>query len=114
MLSVSDASATEGDAPGLRFVVEVTPASEETITLGYGVFDGSAKYGSAKSGEDYEAPYQVFTLAPGQTRLEIVLPVIDDSKAEEDETLTLYLFARSGITIPGYFLYATGAIIDDD
>ena len=29
-------------------------------------------------------------------------------------TLTLYIYATNGITIPGYFLYATGTIKDDD
>ena len=33
---------------------------------------------------------------------------------EQDETLHLFLFARSGITIPNYFLYAYGTIIDND
>ena len=108
-VSVSDASATEGDAQGLRFVVTVAPASGQTIELRYGVL-----YSDAKHGQDFSAPYQVFTLAPGETSLEIVLPVIDDSEAEGDETLTMYLFATKGITIPNYFLYATGTIIDND
>ena len=108
-VNVNDASATEGDAQGLRFVVTVAPASGQTIKLGYGVFDGSAN-----QDKDFKAPYQEFTLNPGETRIEIVLPIIDDSAAEDDETFTLYLFARSGITIPGYFLYAKGTIIDND
>ena len=108
-LSVGDASASEGDAQGLRFIVEVAPASDQTIVLGYGAFGRSAHMG-----QDFEAPYQEFTLEPGQTRLEIELPIIDDDKAEENETLTFYLYARSGIVIPGYFLYAKGTIVDND
>ena len=42
------------------------------------------------------------------------MPVIDDSETEGDETLTLYLYATNGITIPSYFLYATGTIKDND
>ena len=108
-LSVSDASASEGDARGLRFVVEVTPPSDQTITLGYGTFGQSARMG-----QDFEAPYRLYTLDPGQTRLEIILPVIDDNAVEGDEELILYLYARSGITIPGYFLYVNGTIKDND
>ena len=108
-VSVSDATATEGDPQGLRFVVEVTPAGDQTITLGYGVFDRSAQ-----QGHDFNAPYRLFTLDPGEGRLEIVLPIIDDNETEGDETLTLFLFATSGITIPSYFLYATGTIEDND
>ena len=108
-LSVSDATATEGDPQGLRFVVTLSRASTQTITLGYGVFDRSASMG-----QDFTAPYQEFTLEPGDTRLEIVVPVIDDTETEGDETLTLFLFAQSGITIPSYFLYATGTIEDND
>ena len=108
-VSVTDATATEGDTDGLRFVVEVTPAGDQTITLGYGVFDRSAQ-----QGQDFNAPYQEFTLDPGDTRIEIIVAVIDDNETEGDETLTLFLFATSGITIPGYFLYATGTIKDND
>ena len=36
------------------------------------------------------------------------------ANSEGDETLTLFLFAHSGFTIPGYFLYATGTITDND
>ena len=108
-LSVSDASATEDDSQGLRFVVTLSKASTQTITLGYGVFDTTAR-----EGQDFTAPYQEVTLDPGDTRLEIVIPIIDDTETERDETFTLFLFARNGITIPGYFLYATGTIEDND
>ena len=44
------------------------------------------------------------------------MPVIDDNTVEGDETLTVYVYvyAPSGITIPGYFVYADGTITDDD
>ena len=108
-LSVSDAAAQEGDPGGLRFTVTVSPAADQAITLGYGAFGRSAAAGS-----DFTIPYKTFTLNPGDTQLDITLPVTDDNDAEPDETLTLYLYATSGITIPGYFLYATGTITDND
>ena len=109
VVTINDATATEGDPQGLRFVVEVTPASDQTITLGYGVFDRPAI-----QDQDFTAPYQQFTLNPGENRLEIVLPIIDDNTTEPDETLNLFIYATSGITIPNYFLYATGTIKDND
>ena len=108
-LSVSDATAQEGDPGGLRFTVTVSPAADEAITLGYGAFGRGAAAGS-----DFTIPYKTFTLNPGDTQLDITLPVTDDNDTEPDETLTLYLYATSGITIPGYFLYATGTITDND
>ena len=108
-LSVSDAAAQEGDPGGLRFTVTVSPAADEAITLGYGAFGRGAAAGS-----DFTIPYKTFTLNPGDTQLDITLPVTDDNDTEPDETLTLYLYATSGITIPGYFLYATGTITDND
>jgi len=60
------------------------------------------------------SPGQAFTLAAGDTSLDIVVPVIDDNTVEGDETLTVYVYATSGITIPGYFVYATGTVTDDD
>ena len=60
------------------------------------------------------SPGQDLTLAAGATSLDIVVPVIDDNTVEGDETLTVYVYAPSGITIPGYFVYADGTITDDD
>ena len=109
VVTINDATATEGDPQGLRFAVEIAPAGTQPITLGYGVFDGTAE-----QGHDFTAPYQQFTLNPGESQLEITLPIIDDNTTEPDETLTLYLYATNGITIPGNFLYATGTIEDND
>ena len=108
-LSISDASASESDSQGLRFVVTLSKPSAQAITLGYGAFGRSAA-----AGQDFNAPYKEFTLDAGDTQLDIVVPVIDDGAQEPDEEFNLFVFAKSGITIPGYFLYATGTIIDND
>ena len=99
-VSQSDASASEA-AEGLRFVVALSQRIRRPSP--------SATAGSA------ERPLrQDFTLAAGATSLDIVVPVIDDNTVEGDETLTVYVYATSGITIPGYFVYADGTITDDD
>jgi len=107
-VSVSDASASEA-AEGLRFVVTLSHAHSQAITFRYGGFDRTAS-----AGQDFTLEYKAFTLAAGATSLDIVVPVIDDNTVEQDETLNVYVYATSGITIPGYFVYATGTITDDD
>ncbi len=107
-MSQSHASASEA-AGGLRFVVALLHAHSEAITFRYGGFGRTAS-----AGQDFTLEYKAFTLAAGATSLEIVVPVIDDNTVEGDETLNVYVYATSGITIPGYFVYATGTITDDD
>ena len=107
-VSVSDASATEGDQ-GLVFIVTLSRASTQTIVFRYGAWDQSARLG-----QDFSIPYQAFTLDPGETELQMLVPIIDDTDVEDDETLLLFVYATSGITIPGYFIYADGTIIDND
>ena len=107
-VSVSDASANEGDGH-LNFSVTLSHANPETIKFRYGAFGRSATMG-----QDFNHEYKEFTLNAGDTTLDVDVPVIDDSVDENDETLTIYVYATSGITIPGYFIYADGTIIDDD
>ena len=107
-VNVSDASADEG-AQSLTFVVTLSKAHTQPITFGYGAFSRSAT-----SGSDFTIPYKTFTLQAGHTELDIVVPVVDDLDTEPDETLNLFVYATSGITIPGYFVYATGTITDND
>ncbi len=106
-VSVSDASASEA-AEGLRFVVTLSHAHSQAITFRYGGFGRTAA-----SGQDFTLEYKAFTLAAGATSLDVV-PTVDDNTVEQDETLTVYVYATSGITIPGYFSYAEGTITDDD
>ena len=107
-VSVSDASASEGDE-GLPFVVTLSRASTRAIPFRYGGYGQSAALGP-----DFTIVYEEYILNPGDTRIEIVVPVIDDQLVEGDETLVIYVYTTSGFTIPGYFVYANGTIIDDD
>ena len=107
-VSVSDASANEGDGH-LNFTVTLSHANPETIKFRYGAFGRSATMG-----QDFNHEYKEFTLSAGDTTLEVDVPIIDDSDIESDETLTIYVYATSGITLPSYFIYADGTIVDDD
>ena len=107
-VSVSDASANEGDGH-LNFTVTLSHANPETIKFRYGAFGRSATMG-----QDFNHEYKEFTLNAGDTTLDVDVPVIDDSVDENDETLTIYVYATSGITLSPYFIYADGTIVDDD
>ena len=107
-LSVAGASANEGDSRGLRFVATLSKASDQEIKLGYGAWDISAKYN-----QDFTIPYRTFTISPGDTEVEIVVPIVDDDVVEGSETLRLYAY-DSTFTIISGFTYAIGTIIDND
>ncbi len=107
-LTVADASASEGDPQGLRFVATLSRASDQEIKLGYGAFDITAKYN-----QDFTIPYRTFTINPGETQVEIVVPIIDDNTVEGDETIRMYAYESTFTTIFN-FTYATGTIKDND
>ena len=108
-VTVSDATAAEGDSAGLRFAVEIAPACDQAATMGFGIWDATAA-----RDQDYDYPYEIVTLEPGQTSHVIVVTVIDDNTPEGDETLTVFVYFPTGITTPRYFTYATGTITDND
>ena len=107
-VTVSDASGSEGDGH-LTFTVTLSHANPKAITFRYGGFGRTASVGP-----DFKLEYREFTLNAGDTTLDIDIPIFDDNAIEGDETMTIYVYATSGITIPDYFVYADGTIIDDD
>ena len=107
-VTVSDASANEGDGH-LTFTVTLSHANPETIKFRYGAFGRTATMG-----QDFSMEYKEFSLNAGDTTLDIDVPIIDDNDVENDQTLTFYVYAMSGIMLSPYFIYADGTIIDDD
>ena len=107
-VTVSDASGSEGDGH-LTFTVTLSHANPRDIKFRYGGFGRTASVGP-----DFKLEYKEFTLSAGDTTLDIDIPIFDDNAIEGDETMTIYVYATSGITIPDYFVYADGTIIDDD
>ncbi len=107
-VTVSDASGSEGDGH-LTFTVTLSHGNPKAIKFRYGGFGRTASVGP-----DFKLEYREFTLNAGDTTLDIDIPIFDDNAIEGDETITIYVYATSGITIPDYFVYADGTIIDDD
>jgi len=93
-LSVNDAEATEGDDASLDFVVKLSPAASDTVTVAYATSDGTATAGS-----DYQTTSGELTFAPGETTMTISVPIIDDDVEDNGETVNLELSGASGADI---------------
>ena len=108
-LSIANASIAEQNSgkPKLTFTVTLSQAASGPVTVGYATADGTAKAGS-----DYSARSGTLVFAAGETSKTILVPVIGDTVAEADETLTVALSAASGATIA--HASATGTIVNDD
>ena len=106
-LSAADAAASEEDDPTIDFVVTLSPASDETVTVDYATSDGTAAAGS-----DYTARSGTLTFSAGDTTRTVSVPIIDDAAVDDNETLTFTLSNPLGAEISG--ATATGAIGDRD
>jgi endoglucanase len=108
-LAVNDVTVTEGDdgTTLANFTVELSEASDETVTVKYATADGSAEAGS-----DYTATSGTLTFAPGETTQTITVSVRGDELEEGDETFEVNLSDPSHATIVD--AQGTGAIANDD
>ena len=104
-ISVSDASATEGDAVG--FTVSLSAASGEQVTVQYATSDGTAE-----SATDFTAASGTLTFAANETSKTVSVATAEDSDGEENETFTLTLSSPTNGTLGD--ATATGTIVDDD
>ena len=104
-VSVSDASATEGDA--IEFTVSLSAARGRPVTVRYATSDGTAE-----SGTDFTAASGTLTFAAGETSKTVSVATTDDSADEEDETFTLTLSNPADATLGD--ATATGTIVDND
>ena len=107
-LSVSDASATEGDA--VEFTVSLSSASGQEVQVSYRPHVGSGDTATSDDFSDW--PGGVALFSPGSTSVTVSVSTTDDSVEEEDETFTLTLSSPTNATLGD--ATATGTIIDDD
>ncbi|HEX6025612.1 MAG TPA: Calx-beta domain-containing protein [Solirubrobacter sp.] len=105
MVSVADASATEGSE--LDFAVTLSAAVADPVTV-----TASTSGGSAQSGTDFTAKSEPVTIPAGSTAASFKVPTTQDALDEPDETMTVTLSDASGATIADGT--ATGTIVDDD
>ncbi len=104
-LAIADAAVDEGDRAG--FVVSLSEAADEAVTVVYATLDGTAA-----AGADYTTTSGTLRFEPGETVRTIAVPTIDDDTAEATEEFTVELSAPSGATLADGT--ATGTITDDD
>jgi hypothetical protein len=108
-VSVSDVRAAEGDdgsAPA-SFVVTLSSASSNTVTVRHATTDGTAA-----APADYTTTSGQVTFAPGETSKTVDVPVRGDRVDEDDETFSVDLSDPTNATIGDG--HGVGTIVDDD
>ena len=104
-LSIADAAVAEGGTA--EFVVTLTPASTETVTVNFETADGTAKAGS-----DYTQTSATLTFTAGQPTKTISVSTVDDDAQESDERFTVTLRNPDGATLDDHT--GEGTIRDND
>ncbi|MEQ8536294.1 MAG: glycoside hydrolase family 9 protein [Coleofasciculus sp. D1-CHI-01] len=108
-LSVDNVTVTEGDSGTVAadFVVNLSEASDQPVTVEY-----STANGTATAGSDYTAQSGTITFAAGETSKIVSVPVIGDTTVESNETFRLNLSNPSNGTIAD--AQGVGTISNDD
>ena len=109
MLSINDASVSEGDAgtSTATFTVSLSAAAAGAITVNY-----TSASGTAQSGTDFAGVSGTLTFAAGETSKAVSVVINGDTSVETTETFTVDLSAPSGATIAD--ATGQGSIINDD
>jgi len=108
-LSISSRQAKEGNTgTALRqFMVTLSAASMQSVSVQYATADGTAKAGS-----DYTSASGSLTFAPGELTKTISVAVIGDTTVESNEKFVVKLGTALGATI--LTGTGTGTIVNDD
>ena len=108
-LSVGDVQVAEGNAGTtmLVFVVTLSVAAGQTVTVDYATSNGSAIAGS-----DYASASGTLTFAPGTTSQTVSITIAGDTTVESAETLSLTLSNPVNALVDDGI--ATGTIGNDD
>ena len=95
LISISDATATEGVDETADFVVTLNRKSSGTVTVDY----LTTWTVSATPGVDYQDVNGTLTFRPGETSKIISVPIIDDTVNDSGETFGVSLFDAIGADI---------------
>lgn len=109
-ISIGDTAGVEGNSGTRAFMFPVTlsASSASTVTVSYGIQDGTATVGDG----DYNAASGTVTFPPLQTVEFVTVLVNGDSDVEPDETFSIVLSNPTNATIADGT--GTGTIINDD
>ena len=100
------ASVAEGGS--LEFIVSLTPAYGQPVSVEYAPADGSATQGS-----DYVLAAGSLTFAPNEVSKTITVAAIDDDEVESDETFLVTLANPQGAQL-GFASSASAFVADND
>ena len=107
LISISDATATEGVDETADFVVSLNRKSSGTVTVDYATVGVTAL-----EGVDYTATSGTLTFNPGDTSKTISVPIIDDTVNDSGETFDVVLYTPKGAGIDRVF--GTGTILNTE
>ncbi len=93
----------------LRFTIELSEATSETVEIDYRTLDQTAT-----SGSDYKAKSGTLVIPPNELAATVDVALINDEEVEPDETLILELTAVRGGEIDTQAKQAVGTILNDD
>ena len=106
--NIYDAHTVE-DTDELEFVISLTRASPEAVSVEYSSADDSAV-----TGKDYTAVSGTLEFAPGETRKFVTIPVIDNDAAQATSSKDMQLVLSNPQNVLLDRSTATGTIIDSD
>lgn len=108
-LSISDASVVEGNSGTTNaiFTVTLSAASGKTVTVDY-----STANGTATSPSDFANTTGTLTFLPGETSMQILVPVVGDTLDELTETFVVNLSSPNNATLAD--AQGVGTIITDE
>ena len=108
LISISDATATEGTDATADFVVSLSRSWSRTITVKYLTLFTV----SATPGVDYQDQGGTLTFQPGETSKIISVPIIDDTVNDSGETFNVLLYDAIGADLGDET--ATGTILNTE
>ena len=104
-LWVTDVSVDEEAGPA-TFSVVLLPASSQAVTVSYATVPGTAQ-----AGADYAPVNGTLTFAAGTTAATVTVPIVNDTRDEDDETFSLHL---TGASVAVADADGVATISDDD
>jgi hypothetical protein len=93
-----------------NYVVRLSAASGQTVTVQYATADGPDP--AATAGSDYMAVSGTLSFSPGATAKTVQVPILGDTQVELDEQFRFLLSGATNATIADG--EAIGAIVNDD
>ena len=99
VVSVADASATEGSGVTADFAVTLDRAATWPVTVDYATADYATADGTARAGEDYTAAAGTLSFAAGDTEKTVAVTILDDAVDEGEERFALRLNNAAGAVL---------------